>query len=255
MNNLQQSQGNTGGHKVAENTADITADQLKATVPKPMQKYVTDDIVHLVNDEADSELRRVFKENVLGFSSVLTEGRYSLANYLHAVKFVSLKLLGDSSSLAYSKVFPDRYQALVDKGTSTKNIASFADNYSKNKLVTSIMERTLVPVHILNMDLHQEAINVQADLMRTARSETVRQKAAESLIVNLKAPEAAKVEIDINYNNDVVDDLRATTRALAQQQMKMIKAGHMSAQEAAHSDIIAKKVDIEEAEYSEVTRD
>lgn len=241
--------------QVQEDNPNITRDQLCATVPKPMQKYVTDDVLDLVNAEPDSELRRTFKENVLGFSNVLTEGRYSLANYLQAVKFVSHKMLGDTSTVAYSKVFPDRYQALVDKGSSTKQIASFADNYSKNKLVTSILERTLVPVHILNMDLHQEAINVQAELMRSARSETVRQKAAESLIINLKAPEVAKVELDVNYNNDMVDDLRATTRALAKQQMEMIKSGHASAQEVAHSEILARKVDVEDAEYSEVIRD
>jgi hypothetical protein len=114
------------------------------------------------------------------------------------------------------------------------------------------MEQTLVPVHILNMDLHQEAINMQADLMRNARSETVRQKAAECLIVQLKAPETAKVEVDVNLNDGLVQDLRDTTRALAQQQLKMIKAGHMSAQEAAHSEIIAHKV---ETTYTEAEID
>ena len=238
-------------------SSQLTKDQLIQALPnKKLKNSVTDDLVQLVNAEPNDELRRVYKENVVGFASVLQEGGASIATYVDSVKFVSLKMLGDSNTIAYSKVFPDRYQRLVDNGTSGKDIASMAASYAKKKLVVKITEQTLVPVHILNMDLHQEAINVQAELMRNARSETVRQKAAESLIINLKAPEVAKVELDINYNNsDIVDDLRATTRALAQQQMKMIKAGHMSAQEAAHSDIIAKKVDIEEAEYSEVTRD
>ena len=101
----------------------------------------------------------------------------------------------------------------------------------------------MVPTHILNAGIYQEAINVQAELMHTAKSELVRQKAAESLMSNLTAPAAAKVEIDINYNNDVVEDLRATTKALAQQQLKMILNGQSSAKEVAHSEIIAKKVD------------
>ena len=240
-----------GDHQTAESTSVITKEQLQATLPdKRFKKYVNDDLVNMINAEPDSELRRTYKENILSYTNILAEGRFSVTGYVNAVKFASLKLLGHSSTVAYSKVFPDRYQSLVDKGTSTKQIASFADNYSKNKMVTKIFEQSLVPTHILNMDLHQEAINVQADLMRSARSETVRQKAAESLIVNLKAPEVAKVEVDVNYNNDVVDDLRATTRALAKQQMDMIKSGHASAHDVARSEILAVKT-----EYSEVEDD
>ena len=217
---------------------------------KRFRKHVTDDVVDLVNSEPNSELRRVFRDNILSYASALTTGKYSVAAYVNAVKFVSLKLMGDKSSTAYSKVFPDRYQNLVDKGTSASQIASFADNYGKNALITKIMEQTLVPTHILNAGVYQEAINVQADLMQNAKSEMVRQKAAESLITNLKAPDIAKVEIDVNYSNDVIDDLRATTKALAKQQLQMILNGQASAKEVAHSDIIAKKVEPVETEYS-----
>ena len=79
--------------------------------------------------------------------------------------------------------------------------------------------------------------------MHTAKSEMVRQKAAESLITNLGSPAVAKVELEVNYNNDVVEDLRATTKALAQQQLKMIMNGQSSAKEIAHSEILAAKVE------------
>ena len=39
-----------------------------------------------------------------------------------------------------------------------------------------------------------------------------------------------------------MEDLRATTKALAQQQLRMILNGQSSAKEVAHSEIIAKKV-------------
>jgi phosphopantetheine adenylyltransferase len=175
-----------------------------------------------------------------------------MADYLNAVKFVSYKLVGDSNTIAYAKTFPDRYQRLVDKNTPMKTISSFSTAYNKGDLVHRILERTLVPVHILNMDIHQEAINVQAELMRDAKSETVRQKAAECLITQLKAPETAKIEIDVNYSNDSIDELRETTRALAQQQLKMIKSGAVTAEHIAHSDIIARKKDSVETEYEEV---
>lgn len=232
----------------------LTIDQLKGTLPSKLRKYVTDEMVSVVNDVEDGDFREHYRNNVLSFSSVLADGKYKTMDYINAVKFVSYKLLGDSNTVAYSKTFPERYQRLVDKGISSKNIASYSTAYNRGDLVNKIMEQTLIPVHILNMDLHQEAINAQAELMRSAKSETVRQKAAECLITQLKAPETAKVEVDVNYNNSMVDDLRATTKALAQQQLKMIQAGHMNAQEVAHSDIIATKVDdIEEAEYREVS--
>jgi len=226
-----------------ESTDHLTKEQLSSAVPdKRFRKYITDDVVAVINSEPDSELRRVFRDNTLTYSSVLSTGKYSLAAYVNAVKFVSLKLMGDKASTAYSKVFPDRYQNLIAKGASASYIASFADNYSKTGLITKIMEQTMVPTHILNAGIYQEAINVQAELMHTARSEMVRQKAAETLISNLTAPTAAKVEIDIGYSHDLVEDLRATTKALAQQQLKMILNGQSSAKEVAHSEILARKV-------------
>lgn len=227
-----------------ETTDYITKDQLAGALPdKRFRKHLTDEVVDLVNSESNSELRRVFRDNTLTYASVLATGRYSLTAYINAIKFVSLKLMGDKSSTAYSKVFPDRYQNLINKGTSASQIACFADNYGNNSLITKIMEQTLVPTHILNAGTYQEAINTQAELMRTAKSEMVRQKAAESLITNLAAPTAAKLEIDIGYSNDIVEDLRATTKALAQQQLKMILNGQASAREIAHSEILAKKVE------------
>jgi hypothetical protein len=225
-----------------ETTDHLTKEMLAGSIPdKRFRKYITDAVVDVVNAEPNSEMRRLFRDNTLTYASVLTTGKYSLAAYVNAVKYVSLRLMGDKASTAYSKVFPDRYQNLIDKGTSASQIASFADNYGKTGLITKIMEQTMVPTHILNAGIYQEAINVQADLMTSAKSEMVRQKAAESLMTNLAQPVTAKLEVDVSYNNDVVEDLRATTRALAQQQLKMIMNGQASAGEIARSEILAKR--------------
>ena len=227
-----------------DTTDHLTKEQLSGALPdKRFRKYLTDEVINVVNSEPNSELRRMFRDNVLSYASVLTTGKYSLAAYVNAIKFVSLKLMGDKTSTAYSKVFPDRYQNLIDKSATPSYIASFADNYSKTGLITKIMEQTMVPTHILNAGVYQEAINVQAELMHTAKSEMVRQKAAESLITNLAAPALAKVELEVTYNNDVVEDLRATTKALAQQQLRMIMNGQASAKEVAHSEILAKRTE------------
>ena len=235
-----------------EFTKDLTLAQLQASMPKKFRHNVTEDMIKFVNATEGDEFRDVYKENLLGFSDVMQLGRYGMTEYLNAVKFVSYKLLGDGNTLAYSKTFPERYKRLVDNGITGKNIASYSTAYNRGDLVNKIMEQSLVPIHILNMDIHQEAINIQAELMRDAKSETVRQKAAECLIMQLKAPEAAKIEIDVNYSNDSIDELRATTRALAQQQMKLIESGAVTAQTVAHSDIIARKKPEIETEYEEL---
>lgn len=225
-----------------ETTDHITKEMLIGCLPdKRYRGYVTDDLVDLVNSEPESEMRRVYRDNVLNYTSVLVQGRYSLSAYINAVKFVSLKLLGNKSSEAYKKVFPDRYLNLLQKNTSPSQIASFADNYAKTSLVVKIMEQTIVPTHILNANIYQEAINVQAGIMKDPQvSSMVRMKAAACLIENLRAPEVAKVAIDVNYSNDVIDDLRATTRALAQQQKALIETGKVNAKDIAESDILAK---------------
>ena len=234
----------------------LTKEQLQASMPKKFRHNVTDEMIDFINTTEGDEFRDVYKENLIGFADVIQSGRYKMADYINAVKFVSYKLLGDSNTVAYAKTFPDRYQRLVDKDTPTKTISSFSTAYNKGDLVHRILERTLIPIHILNMDIHQEAINAQAELMRSAKSETVRQKAAECLIMQLKAPETAKIEVDVSYSNTSIDELRETTRALAQQQLKMIQSGAVTAAHIAESDIIArKKIASVETDYEEISNE
>ena len=98
-----------------ETTDHLTKEMLTGAVPdKRFRRHITDDVVAIINSEPDSELRRVFRDNALTYSSVLSTGKHSLAAYINAVKFVSLKLMGDKASTAYSKVFPDRFQNLIN---------------------------------------------------------------------------------------------------------------------------------------------
>ncbi len=226
-----------------ETTDYLTKEMLAGAIPdKRFRRHITDAVVDVINAEPHSEIRRIFRDNTLTYASVLMAGRYSLSAYVAAVKYVSLKLLGDKSSVAYSKVFPDRYQALVDKGTTPSQIASFADNYGKTGLVIKIFEQTMVPTHILNAGSRQEAINKQVELMRTAKSEMVQQKAAECLIANLAPPETAKLEIDVTEGaSNAMEDLKTATRLLAKQQLSLIMNGQASAEEIAKSTILADK--------------
>lgn len=226
----------------------ISKESLVAALPGGMAKKtrVTDELVDTVNDILqDPTTREHFRENILGYTGVLANGKYKLETYISAVKFVSYKMLGSSAVEAYAKTFPDRYQQLLNEGADSIYISKTASAFNRNKLVNEIYEQTLVPTHILNADVFQKAINVQAELMMTANSEKVRSDAANSLLTHLKRPEAQKVELSVsNQEDQSIKDLRDSTMKLVAQQEMMIKSGMMSAKEVAHSTIIEGEAEV-----------
>jgi len=211
----------------------ITLDILRRVMPSNRKNLVTESLVNEINKlMQDPELQRGFRENVLGYVRVLKDPRYRLTDYLNAVRYVSHKLLGDSNITAYSKTFPLRYKKLLDSNTAEKDIHSHISAYNRNSLVQGVLEQTLVPHYVLNQDLYQKALNVQAQLMLTARSEKVRSDAANSLLSHLKMPEVAKVELDVKVKeDDSIAELRRSTMELVKQQRAMIESGAMKAAE------------------------
>ena len=154
--------------------------------------------------------------------------------------------MGASNIAAYIKTFPDKYQDFINRGIETKDIASYVTAYNKSKLVNLIMEQTLIPSYVLNQDLYQKALNVQAELMLSAKSEKVRCDAANSLLTQLKMPEVNKVQLDVNVKEDgSIAALRESTLELVRQQKLMVQAGAMNAQEVAHSKLV---IDVESRE-------
>ncbi len=242
-------------------STDLTIDQLRACAPLSVRKGITQEMTIMVNAAMDdAELKEDFREHVLSWIGVMSQGKYKFQSYVNACKYVTHLLLKDTQQMAWVKTFPDKYQRLVDNGIPTKNISSHVSAYNRSDLVMKIVERTLPPLHVLNSDILQEAINVQATLMRTAKSETVRTKAAANLIEHLKAPEALKVDLNVGVSNDTVEDLRNITRALAVQQKKMIEGGGMTAKGIAEMSVIGKvNVDPDEvlieAEFEEMEPD
>jgi hypothetical protein len=62
-------------------------------------------------------------------------------------------------------------------------------------------------------------------------------------MVQLKMPEATKVELDVNVKeDDSISELKKTTMELVRQQREMIKLGAMNAREVAHQKIIEGEV-------------
>lgn len=218
----------------------LTIEQFKTALPDKLKKSVNQELIDRINTTlSDPDMYETYRENLLSYVSIMADGKFKMENYVWAVKYVSHKLMGASNIAAYIKTFPDKYQDFVNRGVDSKDIASYVTAYNKSKLVNLIMEQTLIPSYVLNQDLYQKALNVQAELMLTAKSEKVRSDAANSLLTQLKMPEVTKVQMDLNVKEDgSIAALRATTLELAKQQRLMMESGAMSAQDIAHTKLV-----------------
>ena len=144
----------------------MTPEQFKSALPTQLRNAVTPEVMQAVNQTLSCpESMELFKENLLSYASVLVEGRFKMTNYINAIKYVSFKLLGSTNISAYTKTFPDKVAGFKARGVTDKDISSYVSAYHKSKLVNLIMEQTLIPVHVLNAPLYQQAINTQASLM------------------------------------------------------------------------------------------
>ncbi len=213
-------------------------------VPKSQRGLVTEELVQKLNDwNSDPKLLDSYKENLLSYVGVLKDGKYKITDYIHAVKYVSYKMLGHSDLDAYAVAFPERYQRLLDQGLSRSDMSPYASAFKKNKLVNAIMEQTLIPSHVINAPLYQDALNQLAQIMVHSGSDMARVNAATAILANTKAPEVSKIELDIGIkDHSVIDDLRRATEELVLAQKQSIMAG-IAVKHIAESKIIEAELD------------
>lgn len=230
----------------------LTVDQFRMALPDKVKKSINQELIDQINTTlSEPEMYEAYRENLLSYTKVMADGRFKIDGYISAVKYVSHKLMGCSNIDAYMKTFPDKYQRFVQQGVSSKDIASYVTAYNKSKLVNLIFEQTLIPHYVLNQDLYQKALNVQAELMVSAASEKVRTDAANSLLTHLKMPETQKVELEIGVKEDSsIHMLRQATMELARQQRLSMESGQMDAQQVAHSKVIGEVIDVEAKEVT-----
>lgn len=206
----------------------FTVELLQKTLPSNLRTSATQGLVDMLNTVSSNQQEaELIRENFLGYTAVLSEGKYKTEDYLNAVKYVSFKLMKCSNEEAYVKTFPQRYQRMVTEGVKPKDIGSYVYAYSKNKLVNRIMEQTMVPSWVLNQDIFQEAINTQASLMRDPDvSPKVRSDAANSLLTHLAKPKEAGPLINLDLRDTSgMKEMKELLVRMAQQQQGLIKEG------------------------------
>jgi hypothetical protein len=205
----------------------MTVDELRDALPPALRSKASQELADRVNQYAgDPEFAKTLKDNLIGYTRVLLEGKFAVEDYISAVTYVSLKLMGFNNQESYARTFPKRYQTLRARGADDKEISAYVAAYNKNKLVNLVLEQSLVPTWVLNQDVYQRAINTQADLMINAKSEKVRSDAANSILTHLKRPEKQQVELNIGVSeNSGMTELKDMLASLAQQQQDLIAAG------------------------------
>lgn len=205
----------------------LTVTEVAKALPPNLKGAATQAFVDQINNiVSDPVVADQVRTNFISYTKVLQDGKFKTEDYLHAVTYVSFKLMGMSNQDAYFRTFPARHAALVAKGTQAKDIAAYVSAYNRGKLVNMILEQTLVPSWVLNQDLYQQALNTQAQLMVNSPSDMVRTNAANSILTHLAKPKevGALINIDMRENSGM-NELRDTLTKLAAQQQDLIRAG------------------------------
>ena len=222
----------------------LTLDELTEVMPMHLKSQATTELVDKVNKiSADPDFNAEVKKNFVSYTQVLKEGKFKTSDYLNAVAYVTLKIMGFTNKDSYMRTFPDRYSALVARGANDKEISAYVASYNKNKLVNLIFEQTYIASWVLNQDVYQKAINTQAELMMTANSEKVRSDAANSILTHLKKPEDKHIELNIGVaDNSGMNELKDMLGALAQRQQDLIAQG-VPTIEIAHQKLGSKTIE------------
>lgn len=232
---------------------ELTLDLVETQMSKTHRRLVNQDTIDTINKLANDpdygpEFLDMYLENLSVLKNFVTS---TAAQYLNAVKFYCLLESGCTYKDAYIKVFPERYEKRKQNNPETAEhyVIKEASRFNASALVNRIREVAAIPVQLVHRSLLNEAILEQANLMRTARSEMVRQKAAACLITELKPADDHTINLNVSdsTSRSVIEELRQATQKLAAAEYQASQAG------VPMKDIAERK--IIQGEFEEVDED
>jgi hypothetical protein len=206
----------------------MTEQEFKRCLPAALKGSMDDSVREQFNKcLEDPYTRDIMGQNLIGYTSVLQQGKFKLSSYISAVRYCTYKSMGDTNIMAYKKTFPERFTEFEDKDLPMNQINSYVTAYNKSKLVSLVYQALAIPTSILNQDVFQEAINVQRSLMLDPKvSPMVRCQSAKALMDCVKPEEVKQMELSVSVKeSDTVEELRKTTNELAKAQLKALQNG------------------------------
>ena len=174
----------------------------------------------------------------MNYNTVLQEGKYTVTAYVSAVMYVSYKMMGYSNKDAFARTFPEKMDRYRKERKSQGEIDNFVSGYNRTKMVVALTTKARVPAYILNMDIHQEAINKLADVMRHGKNEMAVVKAASDLMNYLTPPEDTAIKVDVGIEHSFLSNVKDAVKDLVAQQRAAIASGSTTAVDMANAKII-----------------
>ena len=229
---------------------ELTLDVVQTQLSSKTRKYVTQETIDTVKRIAeDPDYGEEFLETYLNnLNTFKNNVRGSHIQYINAVKFYTLVESGDNLTDAYIKVFPERYNDRckgLPESERTKNlVTSEASRFNKSVMVNEIRQLNAIPSYLIHRNLFLEALTVQADLMRGAKSEFVRQKASQVLIEKLDQPDRSDLVITVDDKaTSVIDELRRVTEQLAATERSSIIEGRATVKDISERKLVTDYVE------------
>ena len=225
----------------------LTRQQVEQALPVNLKSAATQSLTDQINNlVSDPIIADSIREHFISYAVVLQEGKWGMEAYMNAIQYATYKMMGYSNQEAYQRTFPNRYQNFIQNGTSSKDISAYVSQYHKGKLVNAILEKALIPVHVLYQDVYHQAIRTQADLMLNANSEKVRSDAANSIMVALAKPKDNTPTVAIQINNNAeMDAMKQMLKDMSEKQIALVEAGIPAKELAAQRLIENKPVEVE----------
>ncbi len=208
--------------------AKLDINVLQAQLPTSQHHMITNDTVDELRKFAtDPDYGEEFLDVYRDHLNILSSNpKYTSRGYMSAVKFFSLIESGNKITNAYIMVFPERFKRRTARGQTKKDIRGEASRYNATALVNEIRKVATYPVSLIHRHLLHKAIIVQSNLMMNAKSELVRQKAAESLIKELKPEEDKVLSIQVDDGTmSAIGALHDAAEKLAIAEKQTIEAG------------------------------
>lgn len=241
-----------------------TLEDIKEAMPKGKRHLVTQGAVDIINrdfivevpkkdsrgrevigTDGKPEMRKidytdVFNDTFMTYARIIEEGKYSIGDYVNAVKFVTMLNMKSTVYVAWKNTFPDKYKDKVAKGLTKADIEIFAYQYKGSQLVRKLLEVMTVPVYIVNAGLFQESLNTLRNIMiDPGKPAVARVSAGRAILEFTKQPEVKKMQLDVSYTEtDEIKALTEATNRLAEAQLKAISEEKITLKEIIEGDII-----------------
>jgi hypothetical protein len=209
-------------------------------LPNHRKKFVNKELLDMIERiEQQDEAEGTFVDMVVDNETVMGKGRYKAASYINACRFVSHYLQTEKVQESYDKTFPEKALDRIARGVSASSMSNSASMYLKGTLVQQILAQSQVGLNVFHARKRHKAVERLYDLMENSKSEKIQLESADRLLTHLKDPEQSMVELQItDSRGDYTNDLENKMKALAQEQLKVLTSGMVSAKEIIESSII-----------------